>query len=88
MENGKRKPRSDFSYLSLSAVKRNFYLCSQLQKEFAAKEKLEIVLSAPVPAFTFQFRSPWLHKNRCFTASFLFEKFIDFCYTKIRICRE
>ena len=26
-------------------------------KEFAAKEKLEIVLSAPVPAFTFQFRS-------------------------------
>jgi hypothetical protein len=26
-------------------------------EEFAAKEKLEIVLSAPVPAFTFQFRS-------------------------------
>ena len=28
-----------------------------IPKEFAAKEKLEIVLSAPVPAFTFQFRS-------------------------------
>ncbi len=26
-------------------------------KEFAAKEKLEIVLSAPVPAFTQEFRS-------------------------------
>jgi len=27
-----------------------------LEKEFVAKEKLEIVLSAPVPAFTQEFR--------------------------------
>ena len=28
-----------------------------MKKEFAAKEKLKIVLSAPVPAFTQKFRS-------------------------------
>jgi len=42
-----------------SAERQVMSLESQLSelKEFAAKEKLEIVLSAPVPAFTQEFRS-------------------------------